>query len=37
VRVEVDDPADPTPYWMLSTREPRRLAESINAARVLAD
>lgn len=37
VRVEVEDPADPTPYWMLSTRHPERLAESINAARVLAD
>jgi hypothetical protein len=37
VRVEVADPDDPTPYWMLSTRHPQRLAESINRARVLAD
>lgn len=37
VRVDVDDPADPTPYWMLSTRHPDRLAASINSARVLAD
>lgn len=37
VRVEVRDPADPTPYWMLSSRRPDVLAESINAARVLAD
>lgn len=37
VRVEVRDPADPTPYWMLSSRRPEALAESINAARVLAD
>ncbi len=37
VRVEVTDPDDPTPYWMLSTRHPQRLAESINQARVLAD
>lgn len=37
VRVEVADPADPTPYWMLSTRHPQRLADSVNAARVLAD
>jgi hypothetical protein len=37
VRVEIVDPGDPTPYWMLSTRHPRRLAESIEAARVLAD
>jgi hypothetical protein len=37
VRVQVHDPADPTPYWLLSSRHPDRLAESINAARVLAD
>ena len=37
VRVEVRDPADPTPYWMLSSRRPEALAESINVARVLAD
>jgi hypothetical protein len=27
VRVRVTDPADPTPYWLLSTRHPRTLAE----------
>ena len=37
VRVEVDDPDDPTPYWLVSTRHPQRLAESVNRARVLAD
>jgi len=37
VRVQVRDPADPTPYWMLSSRRPEALAESINTARVLAD
>jgi hypothetical protein len=37
VRVNVHDPADPTPYWLLSSRHPERLAESINTARVLAD
>jgi Protein of unknown function (DUF3093) len=37
VRVEVRDPADPTPYWMLSSRRPEVLADSINTARVLAD
>lgn len=37
VRVEVADAADPTPYWMLSTRHPQRLADAINAARVVAD
>jgi hypothetical protein len=26
VRVAIDDPADPTPYWLLSTRRPDRLA-----------
>jgi hypothetical protein len=37
VRVGVDDPRDPTPYWVLSSRSPRRLAESVNAARVVQD
>lgn len=37
VRVDVQDPADPTPYWVLSSRRPDRLAASINSARVLAD
>jgi DUF3093 family protein len=32
VRVEVTDPADPTPYIYLSTRTPRRLADAISAA-----
>jgi hypothetical protein len=27
VRVEITDPADPAPYWLLSTRHPDRLAE----------
>jgi Protein of unknown function (DUF3093) len=36
VRVEVADADDPTPYWMLSTRDPEALAEVVNAAR-LAD
>ena len=26
VRVRVEDPADPTPYWLVSTRHPRTLA-----------
>ncbi|GGR97080.1 MULTISPECIES: DUF3093 domain-containing protein [Streptomyces] len=33
LRVEVTDPEDPTPYLYLSTREPRKLAAAINAAR----
>ncbi|WP_314224440.1 DUF3093 domain-containing protein [Streptomyces zaehneri] len=33
LRVEVTDPADPTPYLYLSTREPERLAAALKAAR----
>jgi hypothetical protein len=33
VRVDVVDPADPTPYWLLSTRHPDRLAEAVSTAR----
>lgn len=29
VRVWVDDPDDPTPYWLVSTRHPRRLATAL--------
>jgi len=29
VRVEITDPADPAPYWLLSTRHPDRLAAAI--------
>ncbi|MFJ3234478.1 DUF3093 domain-containing protein [Streptomyces sp. NPDC086787] len=36
LRVEVTDPADPTPYLYLSTREPERLAEAIKSAREAA-
>jgi DUF3093 family protein len=36
LRVEVTDPADPTPYLYLSTREPERLAEAIEAAKASA-
>ena len=36
LRVEVTDPADPTPYLYLSTREPQRLAEALRAARETA-
>ncbi len=31
VRVDVDDPEDPTPYWYLSTRHPDELAAAISA------
>ncbi|GAB2735968.1 DUF3093 domain-containing protein [Kitasatospora kifunensis] len=33
LRVEVTDPADPTPYLYLSTRDPEALAAAIGAAR----
>jgi hypothetical protein len=33
VRVEVTDPADPAPYWLVSTRRPRELAGALAAAR----
>lgn len=32
VRVRVDDPRDPTPYWLISTRKPRRLAAALVAS-----
>ncbi|MGI5153236.1 DUF3093 domain-containing protein [Plantactinospora sp. CA-294935] len=33
VQVVLDDPADPTPYWVISSRHPVRLAEAILAVR----
>lgn len=33
VQVPVTDPADPTPYWLISSRHPARLAEAIEDAR----
>lgn len=33
VRVDLHDPADPAPYWLLSTRHPDALARAITAAR----
>lgn len=32
VRVQVTDPADPAPYWLLHTRHPQRLASSLEQA-----
>jgi hypothetical protein len=29
VQVPVTDPADPTPYWLVSTRHPDRLAQAL--------
>lgn len=31
VRVEITDPADPTPYWLVSTRRPAQLAAALAA------
>lgn len=36
VRVAIDDPADPTPYWVISSRRPAALAQAIIAARQAA-
>ncbi len=30
VKVRIEDPADPTPYWLISTRHPRQLAAAIS-------
>ena len=33
VQVVLDDPTDPTPFWVVSTRDPVRLATALLAAR----
>lgn len=33
VRVEVQDPEDPTPYWVISTRRPTELAAALVSVR----
>nr|WP_240956348.1 DUF3093 domain-containing protein [Micromonospora sp. HNM0581] len=33
VQVVLDDPADPTPFWVVSSRHPVELAEALLAAR----
>ena len=30
VRIDITDPADPTPYWVASSRNPERIAEILN-------
>jgi hypothetical protein len=32
VKVTIDDPADPTPYWLVSSRHPRQLAAALTGA-----
>lgn len=33
VRVEITDPADPAPYWLVATRRPEELAQALAALR----
>jgi hypothetical protein len=33
VRVEIDDPADGTPYWLVGTRDPEELAQALRSGR----
>lgn len=33
VRVEIQDEADPTPYWLFSTRRPEQLVAALRTAR----
>ena len=33
VKLEILDPTDPTPYWLINTRRPKELATAIVAAR----
>ncbi len=37
VRVALDDPKDPTPYWLLSSRRPEQLAQAIRRAPTRSD
>lgn len=32
VRVDLEDPADPTPYWLVATRRPEQLRDALTAA-----
>jgi hypothetical protein len=32
VRIDLDDPTDPTPYWYVSSRQPERLAAALRQA-----
>lgn len=36
VRVDITDPADPTPYWLVSTRRPDRLAAALASSHTAA-
>jgi hypothetical protein len=31
VKIEISDPSDPTPYWIISTRKPIQLASALES------
>jgi hypothetical protein len=33
VRVPLEDPTDPAPYWLISSRQPQKMAAAINGSR----
>lgn len=35
-KVQITDPADPVPYWLVSSREPEKLVAALEAARAAA-
>lgn len=37
VAVEIDDPDDPAPYWLISSRRPQRLAQALRSAVATSD
>ena len=37
VKVDLDDPADPTPYWLLSCHDPERIRAAVMAAKAAGD
>ena len=37
VKVVVDDPADPTPYWLISSRHPRQLSAALHGGSLHGD
>lgn len=37
VRITLDDPGDPTPYWLVSTRHPHRLASLLSGVSTQSD
>jgi hypothetical protein len=36
VRIDLDDPADPTPYWLISSRRPAALVDNLSRGRATA-